>query len=361
MFLAPHLSANIVHALAVATMVCLFTLFAHGEAIGQTSTFIIHGMSERCSDITELDSALSSDYLSFFAEWTEKDYADAVAWAQGCSDYGWHVPGRPRLPLLDAQRVRALGRSPTHGISSAVAPVTLASLIDRPSAAPQLGLTWSAMQTLPSDGSAVIGFDTSVTSHYNETLPDIARRYGLGYEEIARANPHVDVWLPGEGTRIRLPGRHRLPSGLRQGVVVNVAERRLYFFPKPNKNEKPVVITYPVGIGKMGESTPLGQTLITAKVQHPSWYPPLSIRKEHAERGDRLPAVVVPGPDNPLGDFMMRLGFGNGSYEIHGTNKPVSVGMDTTNGCIEMYPEDVAALFGMVAVGTPVRLIKEPM
>jgi lipoprotein-anchoring transpeptidase ErfK/SrfK len=359
MFHAPHLSANVVHALAVGIRVCLFTLVAHGEAIGQTPTFIIHGMPERCGDITQLDSALSSDYLSFFAEWTEKDYADAATWAQACSDYGWHIPGRPRLSLLDAQRAKALGHAPTYGISSAVAPVTFASPIDRASAASQLRLTWSAMQTLPSDGSAVIGFDALVTSHYNETLPDIARRYGLGYEEIARANPNVDVWLPGEGTRIRLPGRHRLPSGSRQGVVVNLAEHRLYFFPKPNKNEKPVVITYPVSIGKMGESTPLGQTLITAKVEHPSWYPPPSVRKEHAERGDRLPAVVGPGPDNPLGDFMMRLGFGHGSYEIHGTNKPVSVGMDTTNGCIEMYPEDVAALFAMVAVGTPVRLINE--
>jgi lipoprotein-anchoring transpeptidase ErfK/SrfK len=361
MFHARHFSANLVRALAVGTRVGLFTLVAHGEAIGQTQTFIIHGMPERCSDITQLDSALSSDYLSFFAEWTEKDYAAAVAWAQACPDYGWHVPGRPRLPLLDAQRVRALGHAPTYGVSSAVAPVTPVSLIDRSSAAPQLRLTWSAMQALPSDGSAVIGFDALVTSHYNETLPDIARRYGLGYEEIARANPKVDMWLPGEGTRIRLPGRHRLPSGLHEGVVVNLAERRLYFFPKPNKNERPVVITYPVSIGKMGESTPLGRTLITAKVEHPSWYPPPSVRKEHAERGERLPAVVGPGPDNPLGDFMMRLGFGNGSYEIHGTNKPVSVGMDTTNGCIEMYPEDVAALFAMVAVGTPVRLINEPM
>jgi L,D-transpeptidase ErfK/SrfK len=217
------------------------------------------------------------------------------------------------------------------------------------------------MQELPSDGSAVIGFNATVRSHYRETLPDIARRYGLGYEEIAQANPRVDMWLPGEGTRIFLPGRHRLPSGLRQGVVVNLAERRLYFFPEPNKNEKAVVITYPVSIGKMGESTPLGQTLIIAKVEHPSWYPPASVRREHAERGDRLPAVVGPGPDNPLGDFMMRLGFGDGSYEIHGTNKPVSVGMDNTNGCIEMYPEDVATLFALVSVGTPVRFINEPL
>ena len=361
MFHARHLSANVVHASVVALGFFLFIGAAHGQATGETSTFLVRGTPKACSDITQLDSALSSDYQAFFAEWTEKDYADAVAWALACSAYGWHVPGRPRLPLLDAQRDRALGHAPTYGKSSAVAAVALANPIDRGRVAPQRRLTWSAMQELPSDGSAVIGFNATVRSHYRETLPDIARRYGLGYEEIAQANPRVDMWLPGEGTRIFLPGRHRLPSGLRQGVVVNLAERRLYFFPEPNKNEKPVVITYPVSIGKMGESTPLGQTLIIAKVEHPSWYPPASVRREHAERGDRLPAVVGPGPDNPLGDFMMRLGFGDGSYEIHGTNKPVSVGMDNTNGCIEMYPEDVATLFALVSVGTPVRFINEPL
>jgi len=358
---ARHLSANAVNALAVGLGICLFTLGAHGQANGQTPTFIIHGTSKTCSAITQLDSALSSDYQPFFAAWTEKDYADAVAWAEACSAYGWHVPGHPRLPLLDAQHDRALGQTPTYGKSSAIAAVALTNPIVQAHVASQPRLTWSTTQELPSDGSAVIGFNATITSHYSETLPDIARRYGLGYEEIRRANPSVDVWLPGEGTRIHLPGRHRLPSGLREGVVVNLAERRLYFFPKPNKNEKPIVITYPVSIGKMGESTPLGETVIVAKVEHPSWYPPASARREYAERGDRLPTIVGPGPDNPLGDFMMRLGFGNGSYEIHGTNRPVSVGMDTTYGCIGMYPEDVAALFALVAVGTPVRLVNEPL
>ena len=141
--------------------------------------------------------------------------------------------------------------------------------------------------------------------------------------------------------------------------MVNLAEHRLYYFPKVAANERPRVITYPVSIGKLGQSSPLGKTVITAKVEHPSWYPPASARRDYAARGEILPAVVGPGPENPLGDYMMRLGFGNGAYEIHGTNKPVSVGMDATYGCIGMYPEDVAALFAQVTVGTPVRLVNE--
>ena len=219
---------------------------------------------------------------------------------------------------------------------------------------------WGPLQALPSDGSAVIGYNAVVTAHSTDTLADIARRYGLGYDEIARANPGVDVWLPGEGTRIRLPGRHTLPPGVREGVVVDVAERRLYYFPTLRPGDTPRVITYPVSIGKLGASTPLGMTVITAKVEHPSWYPPAAVRRDHAVHGERLPAVVAPGPDNPLGDFMMRLGFGDGAYEIHGTNHPVSVGMAATNGCIGLYPEDIAALFAMVPVGTPVRLVKPP-
>jgi L,D-transpeptidase ErfK/SrfK len=214
---------------------------------------------------------------------------------------------------------------------------------------------------LPTDGSAVIGADTVITTHYEDTLLDIARKYSLGYDEIIRANPGVDMWLPGEGTQIVLPGRRILPPGPHEGVIVSLPEHRLYYFPKAKRNEKRVVITYPVSIGKLGRSTPLGQTRVIAKVEHPSWYPPPSIRKEHAEAGDPIPAVVGPGPDNPLGDYKMRLGFGNGTYEIHGTNNPTAVGLAITHGCIRMYPEDVAALFPLLPVGTPVRLINVPV
>jgi len=214
---------------------------------------------------------------------------------------------------------------------------------------------------MPDKGSTLIGEDSTVTSVYEDTLPDLAQRYSLGYYEIIRANPGVDVWIPGADKHLTLPGRRILPPGPREGIVVNLPEHRMYFYPKPRKGHKPVVVTYPVSIGKMDWRTPLGETRIVSKVRSPSWYPPESVRKEHAERGDVLPKVVPPGPDNPLGAFAMRLGVGGGSYLIHGTNNPLAVGMAVTHGCIRMYPEDIAALFPTVPVGTKVRLINEPV
>jgi L,D-transpeptidase ErfK/SrfK len=220
---------------------------------------------------------------------------------------------------------------------------------------------WASVYPLPADGSSVVGTDESMQTVYEDTLPDIAHRYSLGYYEIIRANPGVDVWLPGAGTKLVLPGRRILPAGPREGLVVNLPEHRLYYYPKPRKGEQPLVITYPVSIGKMDWRTPLGETHVIAKIRHPAWYPPESIRKEHAENGDPLPKVVPSGPDNPLGDFALRLAAGNGEYMLHGTNNPTAVGMAVTHGCIRMYPEDVAALFALVPVGTPVRLVDEPV
>ena len=214
---------------------------------------------------------------------------------------------------------------------------------------------------LPQDGSTVIGEDSAVTTVYEDTLPELAQRYSLGYYEIIRANPGVDVWIPGADRKLTLPGKRILPPGPREGIVVNLPEHRVYYYPQPRKGEEPVVITYPVSIGKMDWRTPLGETRVVSKVRNPSWYPPESVRQEHAERGDELPKVVPPGPDNPLGNFAMRLGVGGGSYLIHGTNNPVAVGMAVTHGCIRMYPEDVAALFPLVPVGTNVRLVNEPV
>jgi len=219
----------------------------------------------------------------------------------------------------------------------------------------------ASLYALPADGSAVVGTDGSTRTVYEDTLPDIAHRYSLGYYEIIRANPGVDVWLPGADKVLVLPGRRILPPGPREGIVVNLPEHRLYYFPKPHGHDRPVVITYPVSIGKMDWRTPLGETHVIAKIKHPAWYPPESIRKEHAENGDPLPKMVGPGPDNPLGDYALRLAAGRGEYMIHGTNNPTAVGMAVTHGCIRMYPEDVAALFALIPVGTPVRLVNEPV
>jgi len=223
------------------------------------------------------------------------------------------------------------------------------------------GLAQASEYELPAGGAALIGEDLTVTTVYEDTLPELAQRYSLGYYEIIRANPGVDVWIPGADKHLTLPGRRILPPGPRTGIVVNLPEHRLYYFPKPRKGQKAVVITFPVSIGKMDWRTPLGETRIVAKVRQPSWYPPESVRTEHAERGDPLPKVVPPGPDNPLGAFAMRLGVGGGSYLIHGTNNPLAVGMAVTHGCIRMYPEDIEKLFPLVPVGTEVRLINEPL
>ncbi|HMK84396.1 MAG TPA: L,D-transpeptidase family protein [Steroidobacteraceae bacterium] len=209
--------------------------------------------------------------------------------------------------------------------------------------------------------ATVFGEDQTVQTVYEDTLYDLARKYSLGSEELIRVNPGVDPWLPGAGTEIVVPGRHILPPGPHEGIVVNLPEHRLYFYPKPKRGQPQEVITYPVSIGKMDWRTPLGLTRVIAKEKNPTWYPPESVRKEHAAAGDPLPASVGPGPNNPLGAYAMRLAAGNGTYLIHGTNNPIAVGMPVTHGCIRMYPDDVAALFPLVPVGTPVRLINEPI
>lgn len=212
---------------------------------------------------------------------------------------------------------------------------------------------------LPPAGDAVIGAVIIITARADDTLLDIARRHGLGYEDIVRANPDVDTWLPGDGTEVLLPTRYVLPAVERKGVVLNLAEYRMYYFPEPKDGERAVVMTYPMSIGRMDWETPLGLTRIVAKAINPTWYPPESVRAEHAADGDPLPRIVPPGPKNPLGSHAMRLGLPG--YLIHGTNRPAGVGMRVTHGCIRMFPEDIEFLFDKVAVNTPVRIINEPV
>ena len=205
----------------------------------------------------------------------------------------------------------------------------------------------------------VVGVLQKTTASADDTLPDIARRFNVGYEEIVRANPGVDPWLPGKDREIVVPTRFVLPDAPRQGVVINVAAMRLYYFPKRAKGEPQVVITHPIGIGKVGWQTPEGTTRIVARVKDPVWVPPVSVRKEHLENGDALPDKVAAGPDNPLGAYMFRLGWP--SYLVHGTNKPYGVGMRSSHGCVRLYPEDIAILYETVPIGTPVRVVNQPV
>jgi L,D-transpeptidase ErfK/SrfK len=208
------------------------------------------------------------------------------------------------------------------------------------------------------ESDQVIGTLQVTTVQGEDTLSDIARRFNLGYEEIVRANPGVDPWLPGEGREIVLPTQFVLPNAPREGLVINLAQLRMFYFPKAKEGEPRKVITHPIGIGKVGWSTPEGTTKVTGKAKNPTWFPPASVRKEHAAAGDPLPSKVPPGPDNPLGAHMMTLGWP--SYLVHGTNKPYGVGLRSSHGCVRFYPEDIARLYDMVPIGTKVTVVNQP-
>ena len=212
---------------------------------------------------------------------------------------------------------------------------------------------------LSSPTDDVVGQLQVVVAGYNDTLPDIARRFNLGYEEIVAANPGVSIDTP-RGMRIVLPTQFILPPAPRRGIVINLATLRLFYFPPtPEPDGSQVVITHPVGIGREGWTTPLGQTRIVSKEQAPRWYVPASIRREHATWGDPLPSQVPPGPRNPLGTHALHLA--RPGYLIHGTNKPGGIGMRVSHGCIQLYPEDIVSLYAQVPVGTPVTIVNQPV
>lgn len=213
---------------------------------------------------------------------------------------------------------------------------------------------------LADPATSVVGEIQIIRTRAKDTFIDVAQAYDLGYDELAEANPGIDPWLPGEGTEIVLPSRFVLPDAPREGIVLNVASKRLFYFPKPAPGEPQQVYTFPISIGREGWATPLGKTRITAKTRDPVWRVPASIRKEHAENGDPLPPVVPPGPDNPLGRYAMRLAI-PGDYLIHGTNKPAGVGMRVSHGCIRMNPEDIEWLFPQVPIGLPVHIVNQPL
>lgn len=189
-----------------------------------------------------------------------------------------------------------------------------------------------------------------------DTLVAIARRFGVGYEAIVRANPMFDIWLPEAQRSLTLPLQFVLPPGPRRGLVLNLAEMRLYYYPKENPRQ---VFSYPVGIGREGWQTPVTTTRITDKTSNPNWYPPQSIRDEALAAGVVLPDVVPAGPENPLGSHALRLGVSG--YLLHGTNRPAGVGMRVSHGCIRLYPEDIVALFDLVDVGAELRIIDAPV
>ncbi|MEJ2139493.1 MAG: L,D-transpeptidase family protein [Gammaproteobacteria bacterium] len=211
---------------------------------------------------------------------------------------------------------------------------------------------------LQSPDQRIIGAIQVIETRYEDTFVEIARAYNLGFDELVDANPGVDPWLPGEGTQIILPTRFILPDAPREGIVINLASKRLFYYLDPDENGERAVVTYPIGIGQTGSATPVGVTTVTSKASDPVWFVPASIRAEYAAEGTPLPPRVMPGPDNPLGSHVLVLGLP--SYLIHGTNRPAGVGMRVSHGCVRLFPENIVHLYEHVPVGEPVRIVNQP-
>ncbi|TKB48138.1 LysM peptidoglycan-binding domain-containing protein [Ferrimonas sediminicola] len=208
---------------------------------------------------------------------------------------------------------------------------------------------------LPPEGVRLVGTPQGHTVAPGEHLAPIAEKYGVGLIALMELNPGVDPFLPAPGTKLKLPTYMLLPDAPRQGVVINLAELRLYHF------DDQQVHVYPIGIGRIGNDTPLGVTRVTQKTPNPTWTPTASTRAEYLAQGIELPQVVAAGPNNPLGQFALRLGFDQGQYLIHGTNKDFGVGLRVSAGCIRLWPDDIEELFALVKRGEQVRVINQPI
>ena len=227
--------------------------------------------------------------------------------------------------------------------------IALASFVS--SLALVTALPAGAMEFPLAKGQVAVGAVDTATTKQADTMLDLARQFDDGYVDFMAANPGINPWLPGDGKTVTIPNFFILPDAPRTGIVINLAERRIYYFPPGGKT----VETYPAGVGVKADATPLGITKVVLKEDGPVWRPPPSIRAERPE----LPAAIYPGPDDPLGAYALRLGWNN--YLIHGTNKPDSVGRNVSHGCLHIYPEDIEHLFHEVPVGTQVRSVNQPV
>ena len=277
------------------------------------------------------------------------------------------------LAWAQAAHAATAGSTPAGAASSAPASGSTEGTASQPTAsspsdAPPAGPAPAPSEAPPAEAyrfsvdpklhDEVVGEVQITRTTPQDTLADIARRFSVGYNEIQRANPGVDMWVPGAGRRVVVPTQFVLPAAPHVGIVVNIAEMRLYYFSPRREQGKDIVYTYPLGIGRVNWKTPSGVTTVVRKVVNPVWRPPADILDEHREEGDPLPAEIRPGPDDPMGTRALYLGWPE--YAIHGTNKPVGVGMRVSHGCMHLYPEDILQLYNMVPIGTEVRVVNQP-
>lgn len=216
---------------------------------------------------------------------------------------------------------------------------------------------FAATFDLPPEGSNIVGRMQYHEVKDGENMSDIAKQYDVGFLSLMAANKGVDPFVPQVGYVLTIPSEIILPAVRREGIVINLAELRLYYFEPELKK----VHIFPVGIGRIGRDTPEMETTISQMRPNPTWTPPASIRREYLAKGVELPPVVPAGPDNPLGLYAMRLAYGAGDYLIHGTNKDFGIGMRVSAGCIRMDPKDIEWLFHQVGRGVKVKVIDEPI
>ena len=211
----------------------------------------------------------------------------------------------------------------------------------------------------------VIGSPRTYTVQHKDTLLDIARFFDLGYNEITAAHPDIDPWIPKKGSTLSIPTFWILPKSRFKGMVVNIPEMRMYYYPPEDKRiDQRVVLTYPVGLGREEWPTPRTPFRIRGKTANPTWVIPQSIKEERIkEKGWSENSIAGGIAENPLGKYRLELSLSqaSGAYAIHGTNNPWAVGRLVTHGCIRLYPEDIARFFDIVRVGSPGELTYQPV
>jgi len=214
----------------------------------------------------------------------------------------------------------------------------------------------AAQYTLPNDNKRLLGKPTLHTVVEGEYFQQVAELYNVGFLALIAANPHIDPFLPTVGSKLNIPTQLLLPFVKRQGIVINLAELRLYYF-MPNSNK---VMVFPVGIGRQGLETPETTSYIGDKRKDPIWRPTSAMKQRYyQEHGVKLASKVLPGKNNPFGKYALRLG--TSSYLIHGTNQRFGIGMRASSGCIRLYDDDIKWLYENVALNTPVKIINQPI
>lgn len=210
----------------------------------------------------------------------------------------------------------------------------------------------------PENGSRLIGERIVHVVETGEHFEVIAKKYNVVFLSLLSANPDVDPFLPVPGSFMKIPRQLILPQVDYEGIVINLAELRLYFFDSDTKK----IHVFPIGIGRIGRDTPIMKTRISEKRENPIWIPTANIRKEYLEKQEIvLPLKVLPGPDNPLGTHALRLKYGSGNYLIHGTNKEFGIGLRVSSGCMRMRPEDIIWLYNKVKLNEKVHVVNQPV